>query len=817
VRLRPSLASRLLLGGLAFTILVIAGVSAFLFISRNQQADTGALSNADNRAGVAGQLLQRVTEPQAQYAASELASLESMQMALSGRSPADLVSQEFVARRVVSVPGLDVAILDARGAVLYTTECDAPAAGAATHHVPTADCEARATPHVTAALPSVISAQRIAAKIACQQASAVIVSSATLSAQCPAGVEGVEQLGGTVPAFDVAVPVYNAHSGSYAPLGIVVYSSSLRTQFTRFGPVIGYTPVFLSVSQGAGVVRYTGTAYAPTPDAAPSSITALMQAHRETATSDTFSAHAIYPVAGVGDVAGSFIPLQAPGGRQVSGYLGVEVPLSLFAAGTAQDERTIIQIAFTAIIIVCLLVLIFVNRFVRQPVAKLEQGVARIAAGDYTSDVPVTSKDELGRLAGSVNLMREQIAGYIRHIDGSIARLQDVSHALTTTTAGLESLQDAVLGAAAAIAGNQASAMLFARRDEAMTAMRVQGEYTSGALDQRTVSEVIAGRAVRTQASDQHVLAVPMFYQQAVSGALVTVTPGPVSESDERALVALANNGAVALENTRMFEQEKEAVRRLSELNALKSDFLSTAQHELRTPVLAIQGHLDLLTLAWGKWDDETKLDIVRDIDISTKLLNELVETIVDFSLLSADTLDVRAAPVDVGVSVEAAADDVRAHFKDGLPVELRIDIPAGAFVLADPARFRQVLRSLIDNAVKFTPQGGHVAVYARLDAGAERCRIDVIDDGIGIAADAVPRVFDRFFQEDNSRTRRYGGMGMGLALVRRLCEAHGATVSVESEQGKGSRFTLLWPPATEQERDSFAGDGFRVSVTAHG
>ena len=99
-------------------------------------------------------------------------------------------------------------------------------------------------------------------------------------------------------------------------------------------------------------------------------------------------------------------------------------------------------------IVVCVLVLLFVDRFVRRPVAQLERGVERIAAGDYTTDIPVTSRDELGRLAAGVNTMREQISGYIRHIDGSVGRLQEVSRALTTTTGGIEQLQDAVLGAA---------------------------------------------------------------------------------------------------------------------------------------------------------------------------------------------------------------------------------------------------------------------------------------------------------------------------------------------------------------------------------
>ena len=89
----------------------------------------------------------------------------------------------------------------------------------------------------------------------------------------------------------------------------------------------------------------------------------------------------------------------------------------------------------------------------------------------------------------------------------------------------------------------------------------------------------------------------------------------------------------------------------------------------------------------------------------------------------------------------------------------------------------------------------------ARREKGAGRCRIEVVDDGIGISAEAIPRLFDRFYQEDNSRTRRHGGMGMGLALVRRLCDAHGATVKAHSDEIGGSTFTILWPLADVDSR----------------
>src|SRR5581483_4289267 len=141
-------------------------------------------------------------------------------------------------------------------------------------------------------------------------------------------------------------------------------------------------------------------------------------------------------------------------------YVGVEAPLSLFVGEERTDEVTLGLIALFAILLTALVVVIFVERTVRRPVRRLERGVARIAGGDYSTDIPVTSQDELGRLAGSVNTMRAAISDYVSQIEAQRARLDDaverlggVSRALTTTTAGLDALHRAIVGAAARLGG----------------------------------------------------------------------------------------------------------------------------------------------------------------------------------------------------------------------------------------------------------------------------------------------------------------------------------------------------------------------------
>jgi signal transduction histidine kinase len=288
-----------------------------------------------------------------------------------------------------------------------------------------------------------------------------------------------------------------------------------------------------------------------------------------------------------------------------------------------------------------------------------------------------------------------------------------------------------------------------------------------------------------------------MFYQDVVVGALAVITRAgePPAEGQGQSLAVLANNAAIALENTRLFEQERETVRRLRELDALKSDFLGTVQHELRTPLTAIMGMGDLLEMCWDTWDDAHKTEALADIQVAAKKLYDIVETILDFSLLESDTLSLKPLPTQVRGAVEEAVTAVQGRLKEGLQVSLNVDVPADVEVYADPTRFNQALRALLDNAVKFTPEGGSVWVRTHLN-GSNMVRIEVADTGIGIPEDALPRVFERFYQVDNSATRTYGGTGMGLALVRRLVEAHGGKVEVVSRVGEGSCFALLWPVA---------------------
>jgi signal transduction histidine kinase len=400
-------------------------------------------------------------------------------------------------------------------------------------------------------------------------------------------------------------------------------------------------------------------------------------------------------------------------------------------------------------------------------------------------------------------------------IEGAVDRVSAVARALTSTTGGVAELQREVVCTAASIAGAGASAAIALREGEHLAVRMVDPHVgVPAAFDGwEAVPEVIAGRRVaRVVGGRGSLLVLPMSYHGEVVGALAVMLPSDVTTLDgdiEGVLAILANNAAIAMENARLYELEKESVRRLRELDTMKTDFLSTVQHELRTPLTAILGLSDLIEMCWETWEDAPKLDALRDIQVAARNLDGIVETIIDFSIGDGESLALALMDVPLEHAVRIAIGVVGERHKGGLPVPAEVKVEAGLTLLADPDRLGQVLRALIDNAVKFSDGHGSVTVRgARADPGT--VLVEVIDEGIGIPAEDVPRVFDRFFQVDNTATRRFGGTGMGLALVKRVVESHGATIGVEAGVGSGTRVSLRWP-----ERAPLPANVFDVAPAA--
>jgi two-component system CheB/CheR fusion protein len=283
---------------------------------------------------------------------------------------------------------------------------------------------------------------------------------------------------------------------------------------------------------------------------------------------------------------------------------------------------------------------------------------------------------------------------------------------------------------------------------------------------------------------------------------------------------AIANGASLALANVALYQELQLAVERerrarlaAEEANRLMDQFLATVSHELRTPLGVIQGWL--WQMRQPQATPEIKQHALMVLERNAALQAHLVENLLDASRALAGKLHLRRNEVDLP-ALCATAVNAEQPAADAKNIDLRLDADAAPItLLGDRDRLWQVVRHLVGNAVKFTPAGGTVRV--RLEAVEGRARITVRDNGIGISAEFLPMVFERFRQADGSMTRRYGGLGLGLTIVRHLVELHGGSVAAASEgQGHGTTMIVELPLAPVSRDLAGAGADAPVSRLPH-
>lgn len=269
-------------------------------------------------------------------------------------------------------------------------------------------------------------------------------------------------------------------------------------------------------------------------------------------------------------------------------------------------------------------------------------------------------------------------------------------------------------------------------------------------------------------------------------------------------VVDIADRKAAEEEREALLRRESEARRDAEQANRLKDEFIATVSHELRTPLSAMLGWATLLRN--GSLPTERVDRALETIERNARAQGQLIEDLLDVSRIMAGKLTLAVESVEVRSVVEQALESVRPA-ADAKGVRLQSTLDSSVRVMGDPQRVQQVVWNLVSNAVKFTPRGGRVQVTLVRDHSA--AEITVADTGQGIAADFLPHVFERFRQEEGGSTRRAGGLGLGLSIVRHLVELHGGVVSAESEGlGKGSTFRVRLPISVATRRDSHDGEG---------
>ena len=225
--------------------------------------------------------------------------------------------------------------------------------------------------------------------------------------------------------------------------------------------------------------------------------------------------------------------------------------------------------------------------------------------------------------------------------------------------------------------------------------------------------------------------------------------------------------------------------------NRIKDEFLATLSHELRTPLTSLLGWSSVLREA--KRDEKVLGQGLEAIDRNARMQAQLIDDLLDVSRIVSGKLNLDVRPLDISSVTRAAINVVRpAADAKSITLDYRAQPGLGA-ISADSGRLQQIIWNLLSNAVKFTPQGGKITI--RIESEESHAKLTIQDTGQGIDPEFLPRVFDRFRQADSSTTRSFGGLGLGLAIVRHLVELHGGTVSAESEGvGKGATFSATFP-----------------------
>jgi signal transduction histidine kinase/ActR/RegA family two-component response regulator len=274
--------------------------------------------------------------------------------------------------------------------------------------------------------------------------------------------------------------------------------------------------------------------------------------------------------------------------------------------------------------------------------------------------------------------------------------------------------------------------------------------------------------------------------------------PGVFTEREESLIVGMAAHAAIAIDNARLYadakrsaDTERAARAEIERVSLMKDEFLATLSHELRTPLNAVLGWSEVL-LARGASDPESK----RGLDAIARNAHaqaQLIEDLLDMNRIVSGKIRLDVQRAELIPIVEAAVESVRPTL-EAKAIQLRTTLdPLAGPVSADPHRLQQVIWNLLSNAVKFTPKGGKINVLLqRVNSHVE---ITVADSGSGISPEFLPFIFDRFRQADSSTTRRHGGLGLGLSIVKQLVELHGGSVRAESAgEKRGASFVVSLP-----------------------
>jgi two-component system, OmpR family, sensor histidine kinase VicK len=467
--------------------------------------------------------------------------------------------------------------------------------------------------------------------------------------------------------------------------------------------------------------------------------------------------------------------------RDPVAVLALSSPASIVADTRSDVTKALFLVAMIAAGIAMALAW-YSGRRITRPIQQLTATARAVRGGDLEAQAPVGGEDEVGQLGETFNEMTLSMLRLTEDLRLAAREEQQLRGRIETI---IESMADGLVAVDA-----DRNVLAFNREAQELT-----GLSPDEALG-HAVSEVVCVTNAKGDPIDLPIYALGagatsgVFLQReghdpipvAVTSALLPDDAGDIA-------------GAVAV--IRDMTREREIER-------MKSEFLSNISHELRTPLTPIKGYAEILTNKEVPADKVKKF--TQGILDSTARLERIVELLVDFSAMEAGRLAPKSTPVNIGELVRKLGEETEERTpRHDVVMDIKSRLPK---VVGDERLLRRSLEEILDNAVKFSPQGGTIRLEVKGVAkgnGQGKSRgvsVSISDEGIGIEPENLKRIFSDFHQLDGSETRAYGGLGLGLAFVQRIIEAHDGQVDVDSRPEEGTRFTVTLPGAGATARD---------------
>jgi two-component system phosphate regulon sensor histidine kinase PhoR len=406
----------------------------------------------------------------------------------------------------------------------------------------------------------------------------------------------------------------------------------------------------------------------------------------------------------------------------------------------------------------------FLARSLTRPISELIEKAIQFVSRTFHREVQVSSTDELGSLAKVINEMDIQFRNQMQEMSKEKDYLQTV----------LKGMMEGVL----VVDGRGRILMV----NDALRGLLSLSKDVSDKMPLEIIRNAELEGAIRKAIQDGENIALELDLdktgEKTIEVNVVSILPSNKRMDEESEGI----RGAIAVFHD---------ITRLKQLEKIRQDFVANVSHELRTPLTTIKGYAE--TLLEGALKEDQAFQFVQVIKRHTDRLTKIVEDLLMLSRIETKEFQLKMEAIPLRDFIDDVFEFVKEPAEKKEISLSRNEIPSSLAVQADRDYLEQILINLLDNAIKYTPEGGRVSVSA-IEKDSKEIQFSVEDDGIGIPKEDLSRIFERFYRVDKGRSKEMGGTGLGLSIVKHLVQVHGGRVWVESQPGKGSTFYFTLP-----------------------